>query len=252
MNSLLVIGKGITGKATSAILDSKVDFHDPAKGDIVEDYTDYCYAFICVPTPSLAGATYDYRHVEDVFVDLLKGGFRGIAVIRSTCDPEFLLKMCEIYEKTIYWPEFLRERHYIDDALNPENVVIGGPEKLTDSLVSLLKKNKHKLLAYWKVTDIVTASIIKLGLNASLASKIAMFNSIREVCENTGADWETVRSVIANDSRIGEGQTFVPGPDKKRGFGGKRLPKDLRTFKKLAKENVYLDSIIVYNNKIRN
>ena len=252
MRSLLVVGKGITGKATANILNDQVDFHDPPKKEIVEDFSNYCYAFLCVPTPELEKGTFDYSYIDDAIVDLLKKGFQGILVVRSTCDPVNLKRLSEVYEKFVYWPEFLREKHYLEDSVNPDNVVIGGDTKYTDSLVSLLKGNKHKLLSYWKVTDVVTASIIKLGLNAALASKIAMFNSIKQVCESEGADWETVRSVISNDQRIGEGQTFVPGPDKKRGFGGKCLPKDLKVFSKLAKENVYLNSILLYNSKIRN
>lgn len=252
MRSLLVVGKGITGKATATIFNNNVDFHDPYKDETVSDCSNYCYAFLCVPTPENGDGQFDCSQLDNAVVDLLKKGFQGILVVRSTCDPDNLKRLSEVYEKFIYWPEFLREKHYLEDALNPDNVVIGGQAEYTDEFTKLLKQNKHKLLAFWKTTDITTASIIKLGLNSALAAKIAMFNSIRDVCEITGANWETVKSVISNDSRIGEGQTLVPGPDKLRGFGGKCLPKDLKVFSSLAKENVYLNSILQYNNKVRN
>lgn len=251
MNNL-IIGKGICGKATGIILQNKVDYHDPAKKLEINDTSEYCFAFVCVPTDGSSSGTLDYTSVDSTIEHLTNTGFRGLLVIRSTCDPVYLKHLQEVYNSTIYWPEFLREAHYEDDAVNPENVVIGGEAQYTQELVSLLKTSRHCSLCYWKPTDIVTASIIKLGLNSALAAKIAMFNSIKEVCEAQGADWETVRTTISNDSRIGDGQTMVPGPDKLRGFGGKCLPKDLSMFGKLAKENVYLNSILLYNNKIRN
>lgn len=249
---IIVIGKGICGKATGLIFGGDVDFHDPAKGEVIDNTSIYDFAFICVPTPGIQSETYNYEAVDDAIVHLLKTGFDGISVIRSTCDPQYLKRITEVYEKTIHWPEFLREFNYEYDARYPENVVIGGATEYTESLVTLLKQYKHQQLAYWKITDIVSASIIKMGLNSALAAKIAMFNSIKEVCEAEGANWETVRLTISNDSRIAEGQTLVPGPDNLRGFGGKCLPKDLDAFASLANKNVYLESIRLYNNKIRN
>ena len=42
----------------------------------------------------------------------------------------------------------------------------------------------------------------------------------------------------------------VPGPDGKRGFGGKCLPKDIRALRTTFSSNL-LDSIIDYNDSIR-
>jgi len=252
MKNFLIVGKGICGKATGIILHDNVDYHDPPKKEVVDDTSNYCFAFICVPTEITPSGTYDYTNVDEAVKQLKTTGFKGLIVIRSTCDPAYLQYLQDVYGSLVYWPEFLREAHFEHDATNPENVVIGGTVEYTSVLVTLLKKQKHSSLCFWKSTDIVSASIIKLGLNSALAAKIAMFNSIKQVCEIQGADWETVRSTISNDSRIGNGQTMVPGHDKLRGFGGKCLPKDLSMFSKLAKENVYLDSIIQYNNKIRN
>ena len=252
MKNFLIVGKGVCGRATGMILHDDVDYHDPNQQLRVDDTSDYCFAFICVPTDESPSGTYDYTNVDNSVKYLKSSGFKGLIVIRSTCDPAYLKYLQDVYDSLVYWPEFLRESHYKYDALNPENVVIGGNVEYTEVLATLLKKQNYSPLCFWKNTDIVSASIIKLGLNSALAAKITMFNSIKEVCEIQGADWETVRSTISNDSRIGNGQTMVPGHDKLRGFGGKCLPKDLSMFSKLAKENLYLDSIIHYNNKVRN
>ena len=43
----------------------------------------------------------------------------------------------------------------------------------------------------------------------------------------------------------------VPGPDGKRGFGGKCLPKDIRAFSQIH-ESEMLNNIIEYNDSLRN
>ena len=44
--------------------------------------------------------------------------------------------------------------------------------------------------------------------------------------------------------------TQVPGPDGKRGFGGKCLPKDIRAFSTVANSDL-LEKIINYNDSLR-
>ena len=88
-------------------------------------------------------------------------------------------------------------------------------------------------------------------MNTALAAKVATFNSIYQACEDQGADWTVVRAAIANDWRIGIGQTDVPGPDGQFGFGGKCLPKDVVAMAKLVNNNVYINAITSYNNTLR-
>ncbi len=49
---------------------------------------------------------------------------------------------------------------------------------------------------------------------------------------------------------IGPYMSLVPGPDGKRGFGGKCLPKDIRAFSTVTNSDL-LSSIIKYNDEIR-
>lgn len=251
MNSIVVFGKGTCGNATASIFNNEVDFHDPEKGFYIEDYTNYCYAIIAVPTNEIESGL-DHHLIENCYEKLFRGGFNGIVLIRSTCGPLFLRKIVEIYEKTVYWPEFLTEANSIKNAMYPNILVIGSVDKeLVSHVKKLLEKYNHATNIDWIFTDIESASLIKLGINTALASKISMFNSLHNICENLGADWDTVRKGVASDPRIGGSHTMVPGPDGQKGFGGKCLPKDSNALAILAKENVYLDSIRQYNNKIR-
>jgi nucleotide sugar dehydrogenase len=247
----VIVGKGIVGTATGKIFNDWVDFHDPQKGLIINDFSQYCYAIICVPTPGIVGGL-NYSYLEDSIVNLERNNFKGTIVIRSTCDPYWLTEVLpEFYSNTIYWPEFLRERIANYDATHPHVVVLGGESKSLEWFSNYLRNKKHGYTASWTLTDITSASIIKLSLNSALAAKIAMFNSINQICDSFGVDYKTVRDAVARDPRIGFGQTDVPGPDGNFGFGGKCLPKDLNSFAKMAKDNVFIDALRAYNKSIR-
>ena len=251
MNDIVIFGRGTCGSATAAIFKNEVEFHDPPKGLIIDDYKDFCYAVITVPTDENDQGL-NYSIVEDCYEKLFRGGFSGIVLLRSTCDPVFLKKISEVYEKTVYWPEFLTEANAKEDALNPKLLVLGTEDKsLIPWVERLFLDHLHGDGAVWKITDIKSAGLIKLGINTALSAKIAMFNSLYDICESQGANWNDVWSGVTSDERIGKAHTRVPGPDGSRGFGGKCLPKDSNALSILAKQNVYLDSIRLYNNKIR-
>jgi UDPglucose 6-dehydrogenase len=243
---IVIVGKGVVGQATAKILKGSV-FHDPAKGSVVPNFEKYHYAVVCVPTPGDSNGL-NHSAVEESIKELKEKNFKGVLVIRSTCSPEFLSNID--YPKLVYWPEFLRERTAELDALNPHIVVLGGLSYLTEEWTGVLEKFKHSCIK-WFATDLTSAAVAKLGLNSALAAKVAMFNTIYQVCEDEGADWKVVRAAIAADWRIGIGQTDVPGPDGSLGFGGKCLPKDVDALAKLAKNNLYIESITRYNNTLR-
>lgn len=251
MNDIVIFGKGTCGSATAAIFKDAVEFHDPPKGLNIDDYKNFCYAIITVPTDEDEKGL-NYSVVEDCYEKLFRGGFSGIVLLRSTCDPAFLQKISEIYEKTVYWPEFLTEANAEHDALNPKMIVLGTEDKsLIPWIERLFFDHLHGKGAKWHITDISSAGLIKLGINTALAAKITMFNSLHDVCEIFGANWDDVWNGVTSDERIGQAHTQVPGPDGTRGFGGKCLPKDSNALSILAKQNVYLESIRLYNNKIR-
>lgn len=247
----VIVGKGVVGGATGKIFNDWVDFHDPYQGLIIDDFSHYCYAIICVPTPGIAGGL-DYSFLEKSIESLKEKNFNGTMVIRSTCDPEWLNAVSNsLYTHIIYWPEFLRERTAVYEATHPSSIVLGGKSESLKEFEKYLRNKKHGYSAEWTLTDYTTASVIKLGLNYALASKIATFNSIYQICEKLNVDFNTVRDAIAEDFRIGFGQTDVPGPDGELGFGGKCLPKDLETFSKLDEKNIYINALRTYNKVLR-
>jgi hypothetical protein len=94
MNTV-IFGKGKVGMATDLTLNTEADFHDPQKGYVIEDFSKYNIAFICVS--SLVHGPYDHVAIEDCLEKLHKSNFTGIVAIRCTLHPSFINNWENIY-----------------------------------------------------------------------------------------------------------------------------------------------------------
>lgn len=122
-------------------------------------------------------------------------------------------------------PEFLAEGTAIKDLLEPDRVLIGGPQ----DEVGLAAINEIvEVYATWVprerilTTNVWSAELTKLAANAFLAQRVSSINAIAGLCEATGADVEEVARVMGADHRIGS-KFLKAGP----GFGGSCFKKDV-------------------------
>ena len=105
----------------------------------------------------------------------------------------------------------------------------------------------------------VTASMLKYTVNSWLATKVAFFNELHELFEQSGSNctWEQFTDMLQRDHRMGGSHMQVPGPDGQFGFGGTCFPKDtnaLLYYAKLTAEKnplTILDSAVKSNSKRR-
>ncbi|MEE8483930.1 MAG: UDP-glucose/GDP-mannose dehydrogenase family protein, partial [Nitrospinota bacterium] len=118
-------------------------------------------------------------------------------------------------------PEFLREGSAINDALNPDRIIIGASTKqVAFRLLELYSSLEAPML----ITDVYSAEVIKYASNAFLATKISFINAIANLCEKVGADVEDVAKGMGRDHRISK-DFLNPG----LGFGGSCFPKDVKS-----------------------
>jgi UDPglucose 6-dehydrogenase len=173
----------------------------------------------------------DTSKVEHVIAELAALNYKGIVCIRSTVPVGFTARQARQYKdmKFVFFPEFLRESSPVMDALTPSRHVLGYPECdqsiVPIELADLLMDRFPGVPVLNMTSD--EAELVKLALNAFWAVKVSVFNELRGISDKLGLDWEAIRRGMLTDGRITQDHTQVPGPDGKRGFGGKCLPKDL-------------------------
>ena len=207
---IIIAGYGFVGKAVFNALKPKheVVIVDPQyTSTLVEHHPDADGIIICVPTPSLENGGCDCSRIANVldtvpiFMPVL---------IKSTVTPAVVDTLAEIYKdhSLTYNPEFFWQ----------------------DLFSTVLDKCK----IYFTCSD-VEASMVKYAVNSFLATKVAFFNNLYDLCQANGAEYSIVRQIVTQDTRIGSSHTLVPGVNGERGFGGHCFPKDTEALLHYAK-----------------
>jgi UDPglucose 6-dehydrogenase len=134
-------------------------------------------------------------------------------------------------------PENLRLGQAINRFMNPERIVIGADNEVTqnkvDAFFSVIKDQKLKM-------NLRSAEMTKHALNAFLATSISFANEIANICDEVGADALKVAEALRLDSRIGPKAMLKPG----LGFAGGTLARDIKVLQKLGKEAGYETRLI--------
>tara|TARA_B100001250_G_scaffold92010_1_gene76582 strand:+ start:1734 stop:2543 length:810 start_codon:yes stop_codon:yes gene_type:complete len=252
-----IIGHGVVGKAASSTFKKKyqIIIYDKFQElDKFEKLSECSFVFIMVPTPfDCKKNLVDISAVEESLNRLEKIDYNGIVLIKSTVPPGSCNNFSDKYNlKIVFNPEFLRESTTPnEDFQNQETIVIGtNSKKDFDSVREMYQKVAVSHAKYYH-TSASEAEMIKTAQNTMLASRVALANMVFDACLDNSVDYDLVREIAFERFEIlGPYMTQVPGPDGKRGFGGKCLPKDIRAFSTIHKSEL-LENIISYNDLLR-
>ncbi len=198
--------------------------------------------FICVDTPMKPSGEMDYSSIHNS-AQTLTGAInyrneKPLIVIRSTAVSGTTDKLEEKYPFNFAFnPEFLREKHALEDMLNTNKVVIGANRDEDYKKVEGVYKPVFPDAKYIHV-NLKTSEMIKYANNVMLAGQATLANEIYQICKAVGVDFNAVKDIMLLDERIAR-NIEVPGPDGDFGFGGKCFPKDLNALIYLARENMY-------------
>lgn len=231
-----IVGAGFVGSAVDAGFDKGVNkiVVDPKVNDnTIDDLLDTALCFVCLPTPSSGEGDVDATILESVLKELDKKNYKGIVVIKSTITPYYLLQFKKHYQlKMVYNPEFLTEANATQDFLNSKMLVLGGKWRDCEYVEKCYARHSSVKLTPAFKTDLITASLVKYTVNSFLATKVAFFNELYDLFEQSNAhsSWEHFTQILSADPRIGSSHMKVPGPDGERGFGGHCFPKDTEAF----------------------
>lgn len=252
---IIIAGYGFVGKAVVNTL--KQQHHcivvDPNGGtNLIEDHHDADGIIVCVSTPPLENGGCDDSNIRNVLDQVPE---HMPVLIKSTVLPDLIDQITLDYENhsICYSPEFLRSKSANFDFANQSFMVIGGVDP-GGFWQDLFRPVLAKCNLYF-ACSVKEASMIKYTANSFLATKVAFFNQIYDLCQSNGTDYNTVRQILTHDVRIGNSHTLVPGVDGERGFGGHCFPKDTTAFRKYAyslnKPVTILDSAMDYNKTVR-
>lgn len=193
--------------------------------------------FLCLPTPPTEDGSADLTHVLSVAKQI--GEFANsekIVVSKSTVPVGTVDKIRQLLKKNATYPievvsnpEFLKEGSALQDSLKPDRVVIGTRNKKAIAMLQELYEPFVRTGNPIIVMDERSSEMTKYAANAFLATKISFMNELANLCEEVGADIDSIRRGIGSDPRIGK-QFLFPGV----GYGGSCFPKDVKALIKTA------------------
>jgi UDPglucose 6-dehydrogenase len=131
-------------------------------------------------------------------------------------------------------PEFLKEGGAINDFMYPDRIVIGvrpsheRARRLMGQVYHPLNLSNTKIV--WMNPE--SAEVTKYAANTMLAMRISFMNELAVLCEEVGADVQSVRLGVGSDPRIGS-QFLHAGP----GYGGSCFPKDVKALVATARRH---------------
>jgi UDPglucose 6-dehydrogenase len=229
---IVIIGQGFVGKATALTLNQTVEWHDPPK-ELIADYKGADVVFLC-----------SFDDTLEHYINELKG--HPMVFVRSTLVPTRVKDT-----NLAVYPEFLVERTWEQDALNPIQLVVGGTDKQVEVLKDISKLDFTNVV----ITSNQIAALMKVSTNAYLAMKVTFMNLLSQLCEKYELNYDDFKEVLKVDARLGHTHFDVPGPDGQLGFGGKCFPKDSRLLMDFLK-NQHVDyrlmeTILNINNELR-
>jgi UDPglucose 6-dehydrogenase len=264
-----VVGADTDGKIIANLLAGKTTYYEPGLSEAlakslaagrlslttdVEDAARQADAlFLSVGTPSRKDGSIDLTYVRKAArtVGRALGSVDGyrVVVVKSTVLPGTTESVVRpAIEKTsgkkagpdfglAVNPEFLREGSAVEDALNPDRVVIGAMDDRSRQAVEAIYSSVQ---APTMATNFRTAEMVKYATNAFLATKVSFANELANLCDAfEGISVDDVVEGMGLDQRINP--KFLKAG---LGFGGSCLPKDVRAIAAAGRAKGYRSPIL--------
>ncbi|MEH6905702.1 UDP-glucose dehydrogenase family protein [Neobacillus drentensis] len=194
--------------------------------------------FICVGTPQAPDGSADLTFVKNVAKSIGQHlNEYKVIVTKSTVPVGTAELVTNVIQENqtapipfdvVSNPEFLREGSALQDALNPDRIVIGTTSETARTIMKELYKDFHCPIVE---THPKASEMIKYAANSFLALKISYINELARVCDNLVINVKDVSNGIGLDHRINP--HFLKAG---MGYGGSCFPKDVNSLIQTAKE----------------
>lgn len=156
----------------------------------------------------------------------------SILVILCQVPPGFTRNLAFPANRLFYQVETLIFGQAVERATKPERFIVGcadPAEPLPPAFADLLGAFGCPVLSM----RYESAELAKISINMCLVASIGVANTMAEVCEHVGADWQEIVPALKLDRRIGQYSYLAPG----LGIAGGNLERDLSTVLRLAERH---------------
>jgi len=153
-------------------------------------------------------------------------------IILSQVPPGFTRSFNKIKRKLYYQVETLIFGNAMFRALYPERFIIGSNDSLDtlpDSINIFLKSFNCPIL----IMGYESAELSKIAINCYLASTLSITNTLSEISDSLGGNWDEIIPTLQLDKRIGEFAYLKPG----LGISGGNIERDLATIQSIGFKN---------------
>jgi len=279
-----IVGYGILGKAVMEgfkdkcevfINDKEISKEAPkTKKELVLECD---YIFICAPTPfNVTKNKCDVEIIDSIIYEInmlsLLKGKRPIVIVKSTVVPSQVRQWVAFYKSIdiVINPEYLTERTSNEDFINQKFMVFGGDIEQCSAVEFLYKHhsscNKDFKTGFCSHEE---ASLLKYMANSFLAMYNIFLNEYKflydtmnfydpiSCSKDSDENYNNLIRLFQLDERMGvfPFKYEIPGPDKDIGYGGKCLPKDIKSIisegESVGSKMGLLERVDEINEKIR-
>ncbi len=151
-----------------------------------------------------------------------------------------LTKRPEVKARTFYYQvETLIFGAAVQRAMEPERYIVGSADP-TAPVPARFAAWHAAFQCPVLVMRYESAELAKIAINFFLVSSVSTTNTLAEVCEAIGADWNEIAPALRLDKRIGPHAYLKPG----LGIAGGNLERDLVTVRSLAARHGTDDRVV--------
>ena len=255
-----VVGVDIFPEYVNKINNKNITFSEPSYNELLQNARHFKATtdlqqgldhsniiFIIVQTPN-GGGTKFYDHT--ILSNLLEriSNTKPIDkhfIIGCTVMPSYIDQIATILLppesgcSISYNPEFIAQGDIVKGFENPDMILVGTREQfIADKLREVYSKMAKNQPVFCFMTPL-EAELVKISLNGFVTTKISFANMISDLCDQLGANKQTVLQAVGSDTRIGR-KYFNPGLS----FGGPCFPRDTKALKQLMDQNNIPSSIL--------
>lgn len=191
---------------------------------------DLVYVSIDVPTD--AKGVSDLRSVEAILERVMPAlSEDAVLIVLCQVPPGFTRRIPRPAATRYYQVETLIFGRAVERARQPERFIVGAADPSRP-----LPSSYHRFLSSFGCPILPmryeSAELAKTAINIFLAAQVTATNTLAELCEVTGADWNEIVPSLRLDARIGRHAYLAPG----LGLSGGNIERDIVTLTRIAAE----------------